>query len=130
MNTSFWVQLREFQPWMFGGLGQSPEAIFFAWLVLHNRVLTADNMIIKNWPCNPICSLCSCLHETTSHILTECNFTEATWNLVAPKFNLPGYVAMSQVGKPVDWVRVLAGSRSAIDRKLKLGILITFWWMV
>jgi hypothetical protein len=23
-----------------------------AWLVLHNRVLTADNLIKRNWPCN------------------------------------------------------------------------------
>jgi hypothetical protein len=31
---------------------------FFAWLVLHERVLTANNMAKKSWPCNPNCSLC------------------------------------------------------------------------
>jgi hypothetical protein len=97
------------------------QKIFFVWLVLHNRVLTSDNMIIKNWPCNPICSLCSCLHETTSHILTECNFTEATWNLVAPKFGLLGYYTISHTSNPEGWIRVLAGSGSAVDKKSKIG---------
>jgi hypothetical protein len=44
-----------------------PKAKFFAWLVMHNRVLTAENMLTKNWSCNPICSLCTCMDETTPH---------------------------------------------------------------
>jgi hypothetical protein len=31
-----------------------PKCKLFAWLVLHNRALTTDNMAQKNWPCNPI----------------------------------------------------------------------------
>jgi hypothetical protein len=103
---------------------------FFAWLALHDRVLTTDNMIIKNWPCNPICSLCSCLNETIRHLLTECNYTKAAWNLVAAKFNLPGYTNLMLVGNTVRWVREITRSGSRREKKLKLGILITFWWMV
>jgi hypothetical protein len=52
---------------------------FFVWLVLHKGVLTAENMAKRNWPCDPKCSFCLCLDETTEHILilSECNYTEA-----------------------------------------------------
>jgi hypothetical protein len=49
---------------------------FYVWLVMHNKALTTDNLIKKNWPCNSFCSFCFCQQETTTHILTECNFTE------------------------------------------------------
>jgi hypothetical protein len=29
-----------------------PKCKFFAWLALHNKILTTDNMAKKNWDCN------------------------------------------------------------------------------
>jgi hypothetical protein len=29
-----------------------PKCKFYAWLVMHDRVLTADNLMKRNWPCN------------------------------------------------------------------------------
>jgi predicted RNA-binding protein YlxR (DUF448 family) len=31
---------------------------FFAWLLLQSRILTADKLLLRNWPCNPTCMLC------------------------------------------------------------------------
>jgi hypothetical protein len=50
---------------------------FFTWLVFHDKALTADNMQRKNWPCNPTYHLCFCQQETSTHLLSECNFAEA-----------------------------------------------------
>jgi hypothetical protein len=50
---------------------------FFAWLVMHNTVLTIDNMMKRNWPCDHLCSFCQCFVETTKHLLCECNYAEA-----------------------------------------------------
>jgi hypothetical protein len=50
---------------------------FFAWLVMHNRILTADNMIKRNWTCEQLCSFCHCFMETTKHLLCDCNYTKA-----------------------------------------------------
>jgi hypothetical protein len=58
---------------------------FFSCLVLHSRVLTADNMLKRNWPCNQSYSFCLCMDETTPHLLTSCNYTEAVWNLIATR---------------------------------------------
>jgi hypothetical protein len=38
---------------------------FFAWLIMHNKILTVDNMFKKLWPCDPYCSFCLCCQETT-----------------------------------------------------------------
>lgn len=68
-----------------------PKCRFFGWLVLHNKVLTADNMIKRNWPCNQTCTLCYCQQETAPHILMKCYYTEATWDLVAARLQMPNY---------------------------------------
>jgi hypothetical protein len=99
-------------PLLFGKPFQNTNAIFFAWLMLHNRVLTADNMLRQNWPCDQLCSFCLCSMETTQDILCECNFVEAVWNLVAAKFNLLSYVVMRQTGGPINWFQKIMGSGS------------------
>jgi hypothetical protein len=107
-----------------------PRSRFFTWLTLHDRVLTADNMIKKNWPCNETCSFCLCMFETTNYILLECNFTEAVWNIVAHKFDLPGYGALIHSEGPLGWIQQIAGSGIKRQKRRNLGILFTFWWMV
>jgi hypothetical protein len=68
---------------------------FFSWLVMHDRVLTADNLAKRNWPCDQYCPLCECMEETTPHLLTLCNYTKAVWNITANKYSLPNYEIMS-----------------------------------
>jgi hypothetical protein len=64
---------------------------FFAWLLMHNRVLTADNMSKRNWTCDPFCSFCLCNLETLKHLFSQCNYTEAVSNLTAPRFGLDNF---------------------------------------
>jgi hypothetical protein len=68
-----------------------PKCKFFPWLAMHDRILTASNLLKRNWQCNYNCSLCLCIHEATDHLLTQCNFVEATWNVIAHCFNLLNY---------------------------------------
>jgi hypothetical protein len=56
---------------------------FFAWLLLHSKVLTADNMMIHNWPCNQTCGLCDQAFETARHISIQCVFAQQVWVLVS-----------------------------------------------
>jgi hypothetical protein len=60
----------------------------------------------------------------------QCNFREATWNLVATRFALLDYNTMSATGGPVYWVRKIISEGSKREKKRKLGILCTFWWMI
>jgi hypothetical protein len=47
-----------------------PKCKFFAWLIIHNKAPTADNLAKKNWGHNPTCPLCYCLPKTAEHLLT------------------------------------------------------------
>jgi hypothetical protein len=107
-----------------------PKCKFFAWLVIHDRILSASNMIKKNWPCNHNCSLCLCMHETTEHLLMECNYTEAFWNLVSTALQLPNYSAMSAAGDPNQWVEVINRSGSRKKRRKNVVVLCIFWWII
>lgn len=52
---------------------------FFAWLLVESKILTADKLMSKHWPCNPICSLCNNDQETAEHLVLHCNFARQVW---------------------------------------------------
>jgi hypothetical protein len=105
---------------------------FFGWLVLHNRVLTADNMLKKNWSCDQICSFCECFQETTNHLLCECNFSEAVWDLVAYSFSLPDFDVMQDAQGTVKWFQKILQIGEANEKRRRTVILIIVWlsWFV
>ena len=47
---------------------------FFAWLMVQCKLLTADKLLARHWPCNPICSLCNQEHEIAAHLILHCPF--------------------------------------------------------
>jgi hypothetical protein len=100
-----------------------PKVKFFARLVVHDKVLTAHNLLKRNWPCDVNCSLCLCIHETTQHLLAECNFTEALWNFVASRFMLRNYTYMKSKGGPSQWLDELIHVGPRKEIKIRLGIL-------
>lgn len=55
---------------------------FFCWLSLQSKILTADKLLLRNWPCNPICALCQQEEETAKHLCILCPFALQVWQLV------------------------------------------------
>jgi hypothetical protein len=106
--TSLWQALEE------------PKCKFFAWLVSHDKVLTANNMIKRKWPCNPICLMCFCMQETTEHLLIECNYVETSWNLIASSFGLKTYMTSWYTRGPTQWVCFMLSSGKKTDER-KIG---------
>ena len=53
-----------------------PKCRFFAWTLLHKKILTADNLSKRNWQHDPISKLCGIEHETPTHIWKDCPFTK------------------------------------------------------
>lgn len=105
-----------------------PKCRFFAWLAMHDRVLTADNLAKRNWPHNEFCILCLAVNETTDHLLTQCNYTEALWNLVASRYNLPRYQELNNVQGTKNWILSLRQSNGRQVKRRNLGILFYCWW--
>lgn len=53
-----------------------PEKIMILmWLTEYRAILTKDNMIKRNWKCDPICYFCS-EREGINHLMFECNVTK------------------------------------------------------
>jgi hypothetical protein len=76
-ECQFWGAMSHFQSHDVWKAVAEPKCRFLSWLVIHDRVLKAENMLNKNWPCDPMCSFCR-MEESTPHLLTQCIYTEAT----------------------------------------------------
>ena len=62
---------------------------FFAWLVAHGKIRTAENLALRGWPHDPICKLCHIHPETVQHICHECSFTKVVRDTVLTAYELP-----------------------------------------
>ena len=59
-----------------------PKCKLFAWLVLQNRVWTADRLHRRGWPNCGLCQLCKREGETATHLFFQCRYTIRIWNMV------------------------------------------------
>lgn len=60
-----------------------PKCKFFAWLVIQNRVWTADRLQRRGWPNYGLCPLCKQVTESAPHLLFQCRFSQRVWANVA-----------------------------------------------
>jgi hypothetical protein len=56
---------------------------FFAWLLVQCKLLTADRLVARNWPCTPTCQLCDQELETVEHMVLRCVFAQEVWLLMS-----------------------------------------------
>ena len=56
---------------------------FFLWLLLQNRIWTADRLLLREWPNSYFCPLCRRNLETAFHMVAECTYSKQVWNATA-----------------------------------------------
>lgn len=104
---------------------------FFGWLVLHQKTLTADNLLRRHWPCDWIYCLCRSVFEDANHLARECSFTTIVWNLVCSWFGFNQSSSFQLNTFFLEWwesiLRSVQGERA---RKTMIGALLTTWWHV
>ena len=59
-----------------------PKCKIFAWLIIQNRVWTADRLAKRGWPNCGTCKLCNQTQETAAHIFFKCRFTTRIWTTI------------------------------------------------
>ena len=59
-----------------------PKINFFFWTLVHNKLLTGDNLEKKNIAGPHRCEQCRSSSETTKHLFMDCNFAKEVWNLM------------------------------------------------
>jgi hypothetical protein len=57
-----------------------PKCKIFAWLIIQNRVWTADRLQRRGWQNCGRCKLCNQVQESVPHLLFKCRFTTRVWN--------------------------------------------------
>jgi hypothetical protein len=59
-----------------------PKCKFFSWLILQNRVWTADRLHRRGWPNCGNCLLCNSAPETAAHLMFKCRYSRRVWSTV------------------------------------------------
>jgi hypothetical protein len=55
----------------------------FARLLVHSKILTTDQMMLRDWNCNLLCSLCGTELETAAHLCMHCPFALQVRNMAS-----------------------------------------------
>lgn len=53
-----------------------PKQIFLGWLILHQKTLTAENLLIRHWPCDWI-SFVLCAGRRSKMLITSSEITSS-----------------------------------------------------
>jgi hypothetical protein len=101
----------------------------FAWLLIQSKLLTADRLLGRNWPCNPVCVLCDQAFETAYHLCLECVYAREVWELVShwvgQSLRIPVLnVAIEQWWK---WNASLQGLSHRDQRQVAAVLIYTAW---
>jgi len=54
----------------------------FVWILIHGKLLTADNLVKRGWPHEEKCVLCNGPLETGLHLCLCCSFAKAIWSQI------------------------------------------------
>jgi hypothetical protein len=65
-----------------------PKVNFFFWTLVHNKILTGDNLEKRNIVGPHRCALCNNNAETTQHLFIDCNYAKEVWGLMLQDFQI------------------------------------------
>eukprot|EP00253_Pinus_taeda_P007191 PITA_07191 len=76
-----------------------PKIIFFFWTLVHNKLLTGDNLTKRKFEGPHRCALCRCQLETAQHLFLDCAFAKKVWGLLLDEFqtSLPQQTYVSEL---------------------------------
>jgi hypothetical protein len=59
-----------------------PNCKMFSWLIIQNRVWTADRLKRRGWQNCGRCKLCNQVQESAVHLLFKCRFSVHIWSCI------------------------------------------------
>jgi len=87
-----------------------PKVNFFFWTLVHNKLLTGNNLEKRNIAGPHRCELCRSHSETTQHLFLECKFAKETWEHALLDLQIPTF-PQSTVAELFDsWNNIYAHS--------------------
>jgi hypothetical protein len=102
---------------------------FFAWLLIQSKILTADKLMARQWPYDPVSSLCNLEAETASHLILHCTFARQVWDKM--KVWTGNLIQMPAQGvKVLDWWQKELAQLPKNTRRLKAAMMIYAAWSI
>lgn len=83
-QIQFQGSFRKFCPDLIWKAHTENKCKFFAWILIQNKILTADNLQLRNWPHQDHCVMCNGPLESGLHLCLLCPFATEVWSLVLP----------------------------------------------
>jgi hypothetical protein len=106
----------------------TPKAKHHAWLVLQNRLWTADRLQRRDWPNCGLCPLCKQAPESTNHLFVHCRFSIRIWELLKVWIGIHGIFSRQWGALNIDeWWKLLATGASPHRKALSSLMLLTVW---
>jgi hypothetical protein len=99
----------------------------FAWLLVQNKILTADKLQVRNWPSDPICRLCDQELETAQHLCLHCVYAQELWHLVSGWTNGRVQVPSRSADLEGWWNAAVSGKPKAEARTIAAMLIYTAW---
>ena len=101
----------------------------FAWLLVQCKILTADKLLARQWPCNPICSLCNVDQGRVAHLILHCSFAHQVWERLQSWTNQLIQIPAQELGV-VDWWEKELYQLPKKVRRLKAALMIYGAWNI
>jgi hypothetical protein len=72
----------------------------FVWVLIHGKLLTADNLEKRGWPHEEHCVLCNGTLETGLHLCLCCPFAKVVWSQILSWEHFDGLLGQQQNDPP------------------------------
>jgi len=99
-----------------------------AWVLMHDKILTADNLQKRGWPHHEHCVLCNGPLETGLHLSLLCPFAKAVWSQVLSWENFDVQLPQQDPQCLATWWEDVASKVPKQERRTFNGVLIYVVW--
>ena len=77
----------------------------FSWLVVHDKILSRENLAKKDWLGSIVCVFCGCEVKSTSHIFIHCQVAGGVWDFFLQNSACLNNILIGQVFSLFPWVK-------------------------
>ena len=99
-----------------------------AWILMHDKMLAADNLQKKRWPHQDHCVLCNSPMETGLHLSLLCPYATAVWDQVLSWKNFAVQLPHPETLSIAEWWEQTASNIPKQDCWRFNGVCIYIWW--
>jgi hypothetical protein len=99
----------------------------FLWLLVQDRILTADRLLLRHWPCDPVCILCDQADENATHLCLNCVYAREVWVLVSNWADMEIAIPNGVTSTESWWNMAVQGRTKTQRRRIAAILMCTAW---